>query len=91
MGFLRHDEAKACNCRVTHKVNLIVLIGFGDVFVVFQQCLDGILAVVFGRLGIDGQQRVAMCAKAEVMKETPVEEDRRVDECAAVEIEDEAA
>ena len=91
MGFLRHNEAKAGTCRIAHEVNLIVLVGFGDAFVVFQQCLDGILAVVFWRLGIDRHQRIAMCANAEVVKETPMEKHRRVDEGAAMEIEDEFA
>ena len=49
------------------------------------------LADVFWRFRIDGQQGITMGAQAEVVEETPVEEHGGIDESAAVEVEDELA
>ena len=62
-----------------------------DVLIEVQKGGNAILAVVFRRLGIDGQHGIAMGAQTQVMQETPMEEHGRIDEGTAVEIKDEFA
>ena len=91
VGLLCHDEAEVRARRVADKMDFVIVLIVNAMLIEIEQGCNAILAVVFGCFGIDGHDEVAMGAQAEVVHETPMEEHGRIDERAAVEVEDELA